>query len=60
MQKVIKDVFQDFKKESNIQEAQIQKMNLYKKSNKLEVDILSQIKLKFLIYAETVKEVEKF
>ena len=27
MQKVVKDVFQDFKKESNIQEAQIQKMN---------------------------------
>ena len=46
MQKVIKDVFQDFKKESNIQEAQIQKMNLYKKSNKLEVDILSQNQLK--------------
>ena len=46
MQKVIKDVFQDFKKESSIQEAQIQKMNLYKKSNKLEVEILSQNQLK--------------
>ena len=46
MQKVIKDVFQDFKMESNIQEAQIQKMNLYKKSNKLEVEILSQNQLK--------------
>ena len=28
MQKVIKDVFQDFKKESSIQEAKIQKMNI--------------------------------
>ncbi len=46
MQKVIKDVFQDFKMESNIQEAQIQKINLYKKSNKLEVEILSQNQLK--------------
>ena len=46
MQKVVKDVFQDFKKESNIQEAQIQKMNLYKKSNKLEVEIFSQNQLK--------------
>ena len=46
MQKAIKDVFQDYKKDNNILEAQIQKMNLYKKSNKLEVKIFSQNQLK--------------
>ncbi len=39
MTKVIKDVFQDYKKENSILNATIQKMNLYKKSNKLEIDI---------------------
>ena len=37
MQKVIKDVFQDYKKENDIINATIQKIDLYKKSNKLEV-----------------------
>ena len=46
MQKVIKDVFQDYKKDNNIVNATIQKMNLYKKSNKLEVEIFSQNQLK--------------
>ena len=46
MQKAIKDVFQDYKKDSNILEAKIQKMDLYKKSNKLEVKIFSQNQLK--------------
>ena len=35
MQKEIKDVFQDYKNENNIVNATIQKINLYKKSNKL-------------------------
>ena len=45
MQKVIKDVFQDYKKENNILNAYIQKMNLYKKSNKLEIEIKSENQL---------------
>ena len=45
MQKEIKDVFQDYKKENNIVNATIQKINLYKKSNKLEIEIFSQNQL---------------
>ena len=45
MNKVIKDVFQDYKKENNIINAVILKMNLYKKSNKLELDIESENQL---------------
>jgi len=39
MTKVIRDVFQDYKKENNIINGTILKMNLYKKSNKLEIEI---------------------
>ena len=45
MTKVIKDVFQDYKKENNIINATILKMNLYKKSNKLEIDLKSENQL---------------
>jgi len=45
MNKVIKDVFQDYKKENNIINATIIKMNLYKKSNKLELNIKSENQL---------------
>ena len=45
MQKEIKDVFQDYKKGNNIIDATIQKINLYKKSNKLEIEIFSQNQL---------------
>ena len=45
MTKVIKDVFEDYKRENNIVKATILKMNLYKKSNKLELNIESQNQL---------------
>ena len=45
MAKVIKDVFEDYKRENNIVNATITKMNLYKKSNKLELNIESQNQL---------------
>ena len=45
MQKIIKDVFQDYRKENNIINATILKMNLFKKSNKLELDIESKNQL---------------
>ena len=45
MTKVIRDVFQDYKKENNIVNATILKMNLYKKSNKLEIEIKSENQL---------------
>lgn len=45
MTKVIRDVFQDYKKTSNILDAEITKMNLYKKSNKLEIEIYSKNQL---------------
>ena len=45
MNKVIKDVFQDYKKEGNMILATVSGMNLYKKSNKLQVKIESQNQL---------------
>jgi len=45
MNKVIRDVFQDYKKENSIVNGKILKMNLYKKSNKLELDIKSENQL---------------
>jgi len=45
MQKVIKDVFQDYRKENNIINAVVLKMNLYKKTNKLMLDIKSENQL---------------
>lgn len=45
MQKVIKDVFKDYKKENNIINAIILKMNLYKKTNKLLLNIKSENQL---------------
>lgn len=42
MTKVIRDVFQDFNNEGSILEATITKINLYKKSNKLEIEIFSR------------------
>lgn len=45
MIKVIRDVFQDYKKQNNIINGTILKMNLYKKSNKLEMEIKSENQL---------------
>ncbi len=41
MDKYIKEVFKDFEVGSNISEAQIENINLYKKLNKLQVDVIS-------------------
>lgn len=46
MQKIVKDVFQDYHNENNIREGVIEKINLYKKSNVLELDIVSKKQLK--------------
>ncbi len=39
MQKTVRDVFQDYTNKNNILEGEIEAINLFKKSNKLEVDI---------------------
>ena len=41
MQKYIKEVFEDYNKQSNIIDAQIENINLYKKNNKLQIEIAS-------------------
>ena len=41
MEKCINEVFKDFDVNSNIAEAQIENINLYKKLNKLQIDIKS-------------------
>ncbi len=45
MQKTVKDVFQDYTNNNNILEGKITAINLYKKTNKLEIDIVMQNQL---------------
>ena len=41
MQKYIKEVFEDYNKQSNIIDAQIENINLYKKTNRLQINVAS-------------------
>ena len=41
MQKYIKEVFEDYNKQNNIVDAQIENINLYKKTNRLQLNIAS-------------------
>ena len=41
MQKYIKEVFEDYKEQNNIVDAQIENINLYKKTNRLQINIAS-------------------
>ena len=41
MQKYIKEVFVDYQKDNPLLEAQIENINLYKKTNKLQVEVNS-------------------
>ena len=41
--KIIKDVFSDYKNKNSILEAYIQNINLYKKTNKLVLEITSNL-----------------
>ena len=52
MLKEVKDVFKDYN--SNINGA-IEKINLYKKSNKLEIDIIADTKISVTDYAEFIE-----
>ena len=45
MQKTVKDVFQDYTNKNSILEGTIEAINLFKKSNKLEVGIKVQNQL---------------
>ncbi len=51
MQKTVKEVFRDYTNSDNISEGTIEAINLFKKSNKLEIDIKlkNQLKLKELV-----------
>ena len=40
-EKTVGEIFSDYQTESNIKQANIQKINLFKKSNKLEIDLFS-------------------
>lgn len=55
MQKTVKDVFQDYTNQNSIITGEIEAINLFKKSNKLEVDIKmkSRLTLKELVDFET-------
>ena len=41
MLNVVKDIFKDYEEQSNILDAKIENINLFKKSNKLEIIIKS-------------------
>ena len=53
MEKYIKDVFMDFKDSSNLLDARLSNVNLYKKQDKLQVDIISNKPI-------TIEEIGKF
>ena len=46
MSNTIKDVFKDYKEENNIIDAQIENINLFKKSKKLEIKLITQKSIK--------------
>ena len=52
MQNVLKEVFKDYNN-SNLENATIEKINLYKRSNKLTLDIISSNKI-------DIKDLESF
>ena len=41
--KTVEEIFNDYNIESNIKKSNIKKINLFKKSNKLEIDLFSYI-----------------
>ena len=49
----VKDVFKDYKEQSNILDAKIEKINLFKKSNKLEINLIAEKQI-------TLQEFESF
>jgi len=53
MQKYIKEVFNDYDVNSNLIEAKIEDINLYKKTNKLQVKIISSEQI-------SLNEIENF
>ncbi len=53
MLNVVKDIFKDYEEQSNILDAKIENINLFKKSNKLEISIITEKQI-------TIKEIEKF
>lgn len=65
MPNIIKDVFKDYKGQGNILEAQIENINLFKKSKKLEIKLITQKQIKiqeissFEEYLQTRFQIQK-
>ena len=53
MLNVVKDVFKDYKETNNISDAKIENINLFKKSNKLEINLFSEKSI-------TLDEIDRF
>ena len=53
MLNIVKDVFKDYKETNNILEAQIENINLFKKSHKLEISLITEKQI-------TLEEIDKF
>ena len=53
MQKYIKEVFNDYNLENNLIDTKIENINLYKKTNKLQIKVVSSKQI-------SIKEIESF
>ena len=53
MLNVVKEVFKDYKETNNILDAKIENINLFKKSNKLEINLISETRI-------TLDEIDRF
>lgn len=50
---IVKDIFKDYKEPNNILDAKIENINVFKKSNKLEINLISETRI-------TIDEIDKF
>ena len=56
MDKLISQVFEDYKADNNISNAKIENINFYKKSNKIEIKLISNNKIKI----QDIQDFEKY
>ena len=59
MQKYIKEVFVDYQEDNNLKESKIQNINLYKKNNSIQIDVVSTMPIGIVDIASFEKYVEE-
>lgn len=53
MLNVVRDVFKDYKEPNNILDSKIENINLFKKSHKIEIDLITEKQI-------TLEEIDRF